>query len=278
MKVSEAEHLGDGSHLHIVTKETRSTALSIGIPLRERDANGKALDARVNRTHPDFAALWVATAYLGQHRNSTGVLYQRLREERGLNYGDYTYLEAFPNGGRQFQPSPGVARAFNIWQVWIRPVDPKNGAFALKAALFEMQKLITNGMSERDFQSTRTMLVKFMDHLNDTGSKKLGHDLDNAYLGLGPYADTFKTKLNALSREAVNRVIRKYLRTSNLDIAVVTKDADQFTKDLLAEASPLPAYTAPKPQLQDEDQAISRFKLDVHPKNITKATLEETFQ
>ena len=276
--VSEAEHLTDGSHLHIVTKETRSTAISIGIPLREKDAGGKPLDARVNRTHPDFAALWVATAYLGQHRNSTGVLYQRLREERGLNYGDYTYLEAFPNGGRQFQPSPGVVRAFNIWQVWIRPVDPKNGAFALKAALFEVQKLITNGMSENDFKSTRTMLVKFMDHLNETGSKKLGHDMDDAYLGIGPYADTFKAKLKALSREDVNRAIRKYLRTANLDIAVVTKDADQFTKDLLADASPIPAYTAPKPQLKDEDQAISKFRLDVNPKNISKATLEETFK
>ncbi|MBL0209824.1 MAG: insulinase family protein [Holophagaceae bacterium] len=278
VRVSEAEHLSDGSHMHIVTKETRSTAISIGIPLRERDAEGRPVDARVNRKHPDFAALWVATAYLGQHRNSTGVLYQRLREERGLNYGDYTYLEAFPNGGRQFQPSPGVARAFNIWQVWIRPVEPKNGAFALKAALFEVQKLIANGMSEHDFNSTRTMLVKFLDHLNDTGSKKLGHDMDDAYLGVGPYADTFKAKLKALSREDVNRAIRKYLRTSNLDIAVVTKDADQFTKDLLADASPIPAYTAPKPQLKDEDLAISRFKLDVDPKNISKAALEATFK
>jgi zinc protease len=276
--VSEPEHLTDGSHLHIVTKETRSTGISIGIPLRERDASGLPLDARVNRAHPDFPALWVATAYLGAHRNSTGVLYQRLREERGLNYGDYTYLEAFPNGGRQFQPSPGVARTFNIWQVWIRPVDPKNGAFALKAALFEMQKLITNGMAEKDFQSTRTMLVKFMDHLNDTGSKKLGHDMDDAYLGMGPYADIFKIKLKALSREDVNRAIHKYLRTTNLDIAVVTKDADQFTKDLLADASPIPTYTAPKPQLKDEDSAISTFKMDVNPKNISKATLEETFK
>ncbi len=276
--VSEAEHLTAGSHLHIVTKETRSTAISIGIPLRERDTAGKPMEARVNRTHPDFAALWVATAYLGQHRNSTGVLYQRLREERGLNYGDYTYLEAFPNGGRQFQPSPGVVRAFNIWQVWIRPVDPKNGAFALKAALYEVQKLITNGMSENDFKSTRTMLVKFLDHLNDTGSKKLGHDLDDAYLGMGPYADTFKPRLKALTQDDVNRAIRKYLRTANLDIAVVTKDADQFTADLLADASPIPAYTAPKPQLKDEDLAISKFKLDVDPKNITRATLEDTFK
>ncbi len=276
--VNEPEHLTDGSHMHIITKETRSTAISIGIPLRERDASGKPLDARVNRAHPDFAALWVATAYLGQHRNSTGVLFQRLREERGLNYGDYTYLEAFPNGGRQFQPSPGVARALNIWQVWIRPVDPKNGAFALKAALFEVQKLITSGMPEKDFQATRTMLVKFMDHLNDTGSKKLGHDMDDAYLGTGPYAETFKAKLRALSGDDVNRAIRKYLRTTHLDIAVVTKDADQFTKDLLADASPIPAYTAPRPQLKDEDQAISKFKMDVAPKNITKATLEETFR
>ncbi len=274
----EPEHLTDGSHLHLVTKETRSTAISIAIPLRERDASGKPLEARVNRAHPDFAALWVATAYLGQHRNSTGVLYQRLREERGLNYGDYAYLEAFPNGGAAFQPSPGVVRAFNIWQVWIRPVDPKNGAFALKAALFELQKLVANGIPEQEFLATRTMLVKFLDHLNDTGSKRLGHDMDDAYLGVGPYAETFKAKLAQLSHADVNRAIRKYLRTTDLDIAVVTKDGDQFLKDLKAEASPIPAYSAPKPQLKAEDEAIATFKLDIDPKNITTATLEETFK
>ncbi|MFN8012733.1 MAG: pitrilysin family protein [Holophagaceae bacterium] len=279
VRVSEAEHLTDGSHLFIVTKETRATAISVGIPLRERDAKGVPIDERVNRAHPDFAALWVATSHLGQHRDSTGVLYQRLREERGLNYGNYAYLEAFPGGMFQFQPDPGVARWFNHWQIWIRPVDPKNGAFALKAALFELDKLVRNGLSEKEFEASRTFLVKFLDHLNDTGGKKLGHDMDMAQMGLpADYAGTMKAKLRALKAEDVNRVLRKYLRTTNLDIAVITKDAEAFRKDLFAEASPVPKYDAPKPKLAEEDAAIARFRLDVDPRNVAVQPLDGLFR
>jgi zinc protease len=277
--VNEAEHLTDGSHLFIVTKETRATAISIGLPLRERDGKGTPIDARVNRAHPDFAALWVATSHLGQHRDSTGVLYQRIREERGLNYGDYAYLEAFPGGMFQFQPDPGVARWFNHWQIWIRPVDPRNGAFALKAALFELDKLVRNGLDEKQFEASRTFLVKFLDHLNDTGGKKLGHDMDMLGMGLPPdYAGTLKAKLRSLKLKDVNAAIRKYLRATSLDIAVITKDAEAFRRDLAAEACPVPRYDAPKPHLAEEDQAIARMRLDIDARNITVQPLESLFR
>jgi zinc protease len=301
--VSEAEHL-DRSHLQIITKDSRATAISFGIPLREwneagagakghrrakgDDPKGEAqdgpsdkgelLDARVNRAHPDFPALWIATSHLGQHRDSTGVLYQRLREIRGLNYGDYAYLEAFPNASAQFQPSPGVARTFNHWQVWLRPVPPASAAFAIKGALFEMDKLIKQGLSEQEFKAAQTFLVKFMDHLTDTGAKRLGHDMDNAEFGLGSYADTMKARLGKVTREDVNRVIRKYLRTTALDMVVIAKDAEAFKQDLLAEASTVPVYTAPKPELKAEDEAIRRFKLDLDPKDITITPVEELFK
>ena len=274
---SEAEHL-DSTHLQIVTKETRATAISFGIPLRERDDQGTPIDARVNRAHPDFPALWVATSYLGQHRNSTGVLYQHLRESRGLNYGNYAYLEAFPGGMFQFQPDPGVARAFNHWQVWIRPVAPVNGPFALKAALFEVDRLVKAGIPAEGFESTRTFLVKFLDHLTDTGAKRLGHAMDNAGFGLPEYGPAFKAKLGALTKADVDKVIRKYLRTSALDIVVITKDAEAFTKDFFAEASATPKYDAPKPELKEEDEAIARFKTDLKPENVTVTPLGELFK
>jgi len=171
-----------------------------------------------------------------------------------------------------------VARWFNHWQIWIRPVDPRNGAFALKAALFELDKLVKQGVTDKEFEAARTFLVKFLDHLNDTGAKKLGHDMDMLSMGLpADYAATLKAKLRGLKAEDVNRAIRKYLRTTNLDIAVITKDAEAFQRDLQAEASPLPKYESPKPQLQAEDEAISRFKLNVNPKQVTVQKLEGLF-
>ena len=74
-----------GIEVEILQKDTRATAISFGFPIE------------VTRSHPDYAALNVARAWLGEHRIASGQLYQRLREIRGLNYGDYAYIEAFPS-------------------------------------------------------------------------------------------------------------------------------------------------------------------------------------
>jgi hypothetical protein len=102
--------------------------------------------------------------------------------------------------------------------------------------------------------------------------------MDNAEFGLGSYADTMKARLGKVTREDVNRVIRKYLRTTALDMVVIAKDAEAFKQDLLAEASTVPVYTAPKPELKAEDEAIRRFKLDLDPKDITITPVEELFK
>jgi zinc protease len=254
------------TRVRIVAKETRATAISFGFPIN------------VDRKSPDFAALWVATSWLGEHRNSTAHLYQRLRELRGLNYGDYAYIEPFPNGMYASQRSPGILRSQNHFQIWIRPVAPANGAFAVKGALFELDKLVKGGMDEASFQASRTYLVKYLDHLTDTGAKRLGHDLDMQALGLtSGYVKTLRPLLQALTREQVNQALARNFRTNRLDIEVVTKDAEAFKRDLLAEASPVPAYQSPKPELKAEDEAISRFKLDLKPEDVVITPLSEVF-
>ena len=109
----------------LIQKDTRSVAWSLGYPID------------VKRGDPDFPALLVMQSWLGQHRESGGRLFARMRELRGLNYGDYSYIEYFPRGGFQMEPSPNLARHQQIFQIWIRPVEPPNAAFALRLALFE---------------------------------------------------------------------------------------------------------------------------------------------
>ena len=112
--------------MEIIEKDTRATAISFGHPIE------------VTRSHPDFAALYVARAWLGEHRASMSHLYQRIREMRGMNYGDYAYIEAFPRGMFQFFPDPNVARQKQIFEVWIRPVVPGERHMALRIALHEL--------------------------------------------------------------------------------------------------------------------------------------------
>ena len=65
-----------------------------------------------------------------------------------MNYGDYAYIEYFPRGMFQFNPDPNLGRRQQIFHIWIRPVEPQNGVFALRIALYELDKLVREGMSE----------------------------------------------------------------------------------------------------------------------------------
>jgi len=85
-----APKLESGLHIAIIQRDTRSTAFSLGFPID------------VKRGDPDYPALALVASYFGQHRSSNSHLYQRLREARGLNYGDYSYIEYFPRGMFQF--------------------------------------------------------------------------------------------------------------------------------------------------------------------------------
>ena len=140
----------------IVEKNTRSVAYSFGFPID------------VKRGDPDYPALLVMQSYFGQHRDSGGRLFQRIRGIRGINYGDYAYIEYFPRGGQVLEPPPNVARASQAFQIWIRPAEPPQAAFALRLAVYELNKLVKDGIPQEDFERTREFLGKFVNVLTKT--------------------------------------------------------------------------------------------------------------
>lgn len=238
--------------VRIVEKQTRSTLISLGFPIE------------VNRAHPDWPALKVAQSYFGQHRSSKGRLFQRIRAVRGMNYGDYAYIEYFPGGMFQFQPSPNLGRTRQLFEMWIRPVTPDNGLFALKLALYELNQLVENGLSQEDFDSTTEFLSKFVNLLTQTQTLELGYALDAEYYSLPPFNSWFKSQVAALSVEDVNAAISKHLRSTDLDIIVITADAKGFQRALERGAKPSPVYASPPPQdVLDEDLEVVSYKLDL---------------
>ena len=119
----------------LIDKNTRSVAWSFGYPMD------------VKRGDPDFPALLLASSWLGQHhRESSGILFQNLREARGLNYGDYAYIEYFPRGMYLMEPQPNLARHQQIFQIWIRPVETPTAVFSLRAGLYELDKMVKEGI------------------------------------------------------------------------------------------------------------------------------------
>jgi len=259
--------LDPGLKIEIVQRETRSTAISLGFPI---DAT---------RASKDWPALAVVASYFGQHRSSNSYLYGRLREARGLNYGDYAYIEYFPRGMFQFQPDPNLGRHLQIFQIWIRPVEPQNGHFVLRAALYEYDKLVRDGMSEEAFESTREFLSKYVNVLTATQDAQLGYALDSRYYGLKDFPTYMREELAKLTLADVNRAIKQYLKSDAMRVAIVTKDATGLRDAILSnKVSPI-TYNAPKPkEIMDEDKIIEAYKIVVKPADITIVPADKVFQ
>ncbi len=256
-----------GIRVTMVEKETRSVAISLGFPIE------------VRRGHPDFPALLVTQSYFGQHRMSGGRLYQRMRELRGLNYGDYAYIEYFPRGMFRLEPEPNLARRSQIFQIWIRPVEPPTAHFALRLALYELDRLIQRGLSPEDFERTRTFLSKYVNLLLKTQDAQLGYAIDSQYYGIPDYVSYVRSALARLTVEDVNRAIRRHLRTEDLHIVIVAKNCDQLRAKLLAnEPSPM-SYNAPKPKdILDEDKVVERWPIPLKPEAVRVLPVEKVFE
>jgi zinc protease len=260
----------DNTRVVIVDKHTGHpgpVALSIGFPIS------------VNRNHPDYAALLLAAGFLGQHSASFGVLFQEMREKRGLNYGDYAYIEYFPRGMFRMEPDPNLARHHQIFQLWIRPVEPQTAVFSLRLALYDLDRFVRGGISDEDFQRARDFLTRHLNVLTRTKSAELGYAMDSLYFDQPNYREMVRTALAKLTRDQVNSVIKRYLRTNRVVIAAVCSDAKALQRQLVSgDPSPI-TYNSPKPEtLLEEDKTVEKWPLDLSAENVTVVSSEQVFQ
>jgi zinc protease len=256
-----------GLEVTFVDKNTASTAISLGFPLD------------VLRGSKDWYALAIANSWLGEHRNSSARLFQVIREARGLNYGDYSYIEHFPNGGQRFHPPQNVARRKQIFEIWIRPVPHEARHFALRAALREFKQLVERGMTPEDFELKRKFLKKYVLHYAPTTMERLGYALDDVFYGIGEsHLEKFRRMMDELTLDDVNTAMRKHWKSDDLKIVAVTQNAAEFA-DALAGEKPSPiTYSSPKSeQILEEDKAISTFPLGIKRENIRIVPVTELF-
>ncbi len=255
-----------GLDVEIIQKDTRAVSISLGHPLD------------ITREHPDWVALWLARAWLGEHRAQSGRLFQRIREVRGINYGNYAYIEAFPHGMYQFFPDANIARRAQIFELWLRPMVPDQAVFGLKIALHELRQLIEQGLTEAAFEETREYLSKNVFVVTKTQDQQLGYALDSAWYGIPEFASYVRDGLARLTVDEVNAVIRRHLSADNLFVTCIAGDA-QALRDALLSAKPTTIqYESPKPEdVLDEDRAISAYDLRLSPERIRITPVEEVF-
>jgi zinc protease len=257
-----------GKQVLLVDKPDADSSISFGFPITAR------------RGERDFYALWLANSWLGEHRSSSSHLFQVIREQRGLNYGDYSYIEAFPNGGRRNVPPTNVARNRQIFEVWIRTLPNSQAHFALRAAMREVKLLVDNGMTPEQFELTRDFLTKYILHFADTTTARLGYAIDDRFYGIDGegHLARFRRTMGDLTLEEVNAAIRKYLQYDNVKIAVVTGDAEGLKQALVTDAPSPIEYASEKPEsVLAEDREIASFPLEIDAENVRIVPLEQIF-
>jgi len=257
-----------GHHATIVEKNAESTAVSFGFPID------------TIRSDEDWAALWLVRSYFGEHRSSNSYLYQQIRQERGMNYGDYSYIEYFPRGMFQTKPDANLGRSSQIFQVWLRPLRSNNDAhFATRAALYELDKLIANGMSEKDFQATRNYLTNYAPQLVASQDQQLGYALDSEFYKTDEFVQYVRGQFAKLSLADVNRVIKENLQTDDIQYVFISGDGEDMKKRLLSEqVSPL-KYNSEKPaELLATDKIIESYKLTLPSKNVEVIAIDSVFE
>lgn len=240
-----------GLDVQIVVKPAEATAISIGFPIE------------LTRADDDFYALAVANSYLGEHRTFNGKLMQDLRGKRGLNYGDYSYIEDFIQEGGSTFPIPNNHRSEQYFSIWIRPVPRDKAAFALRAALWELDRLLEDGMSPEDFEATRSFLLNYSKLWVQTLSRRLGHQLEGPLYGRKDLVTELAERLPKLTVEQVNAAVRKHLKSPGMRVAIVAQNADEL-RELLTSGEPSPiAYdTEGTPEdVLAEDKEIAVFPL-----------------
>jgi zinc protease len=258
----------EGLHVTIVEKDAPATAISMGFPID------------VVRGQPDWYPLAVANSWLGEHRNSASHLYQVIREARGLNYGDYSYIECFPGGGERQMPPQNVARRQQIFEIWIRPVPNEARHFALRAALREFKQLTDRGLTAEQVDRTRNFLKKYVLHYAPTTMDRLGYALDDRFYGIqGSHLEIFRQRMDTTSPEEVNAAIKKHLPYGNMQVVIVTRDAKALREALVSDAPSPIKYATPKPPaVIEEDRQIASFPLGVKAENVEIVRVEGLFK
>lgn len=271
----------DGIQVQLVPKPNNlGTAIYTGYP------------HPLNRASPDWAAMAVVNSYLGEHRKSYSKLYQLIREARSMNYGDYTYIEWYQSGGGTQLPLTGFPRSQNYFAIWIRPVqtafslksqyselsdiETGHAQFAMRMALFEIERVKNEGLTNDEFELTRQFLRSYIKLYIQTPARQLGFLMDSKFYGMNDYITELDDALSNLTLDEVNAAAAKYLQTENMYITMITDlgEVEALKKSLLSnKVSPMSYSNTIKESLPEEvfelDKIVEKFPMNIKSVKIT---------
>ncbi len=258
-----------GPKVLIVDKPSaESVATSIGFP------------TTMTRASDDYPAIFFFMSYLGQHRESSGVLYQQLREARGFNYGDYAYAEYFAQEGWQHHPLTNIARRQQMMSLWLRPTKPENAPFALRGALYLYRRQIAEGISDAEIGRYRGFVSRYFALDAQTDGRQLGYAIDDATYALKtPWLERMRGAWAGLTAASLKDSIGRTLTGNDLVIVLVTKDGAKLKATLVAGKPTPPKYDAKKPaEVTALDKKIEALPLGLTDADVTVVPVDSLFK
>ena len=269
----------EGLEVLIVEKETDATAISFGFPIE------------AVRGDDDYWPLFLAASWLGEHRSSFGRLYQVLREQRGMNYGDYAYVEAFPLGYTSMERPTNVARRSQLFEVWIRPVSATGGEgpsdlhdralFAVRAARREVERLAENGLPADQIERTKTYLANNAVTIGSTLLRRLAFAVDDVFYGMPApgFLRSVRDRVAALDEPTVDAALKRQLTSSGQYLVLITRDAEALRKKLLSGEATTIRYAGEQPaEVLQEDREIAALSLPVSEAKIEILDISKVFE
>jgi zinc protease len=256
-----------GMEVLLVDKSSLGNAISLGHPID------------VTRSDDDFYPLALAASYLGEHRTFNGVLMLNMRQKRGLNYGDYAYVENFIQEGWSTFALPNVPRRQQHFEIWLRPVPPKSAGFAIREAIYETDKLIREGIPTKGFEATRAFLLNYINLWAQDGARRLGYAIDAAIYGKDEIAE-LRARLPTMTKDDVDRAVRKHLDTGKLAVTVVG-DHVKALADTLSSGKPTPIVYDTKDtpaEVLREDKIIEAYPLPISAADIKIVSAKDLFE
>lgn len=236
----------DGRHAVVIEEPNAPAAsLHLGFPLE------------IDRSDPDFWPLYVANVWFGTHRDSFSHLYQLIRRERGYNYGDYSYIEHWNGRPASLFPIFTQPRLRQYFSIWIRPVQHEYACHILKAATWELERLVEDGLTDEQVAAAKTKARSLYLNLAENVDRLVGAGVDSLYYGMEKgFLESYVESIDGVTPDAVNAAVKKHLQTENIKYLAVT-DADHAAKLVEELRQDRPVYGKSL-----EDYELERVTLD----------------
>lgn len=153
----------------------------------------------------DLYALDVANNLFGG--TFTARLNHEVRDQRGLSYGAYSYIES--------------DRFAGVFSMWTFPAA-EDAMDTLKLLLSLFEGLLAKPLTQEEVDFSKEYLINSFAFRVDTPDKLLGEVVRADLLGLPPdYLSTWRQRIQAVTLEQVNQAIQAHLDPQNLVLVML---------------------------------------------------------